>query len=70
MQEIGSILGLERSPREGNDNPLQYSCLGNPMNREAWWAIVHGINKKIEHDLVTKQQQFLIQRDLTLKFLI
>ena len=46
MQEIGSILGLERSPREGNDNPLQYSCLGNPMNRGAWWAIVHRVDKE------------------------
>ena len=38
----GSIPGLGRSPGEGNDNPLQYSCLENPMDREAWWAIVHG----------------------------
>ena len=30
---------------EGNDNPLQYSCLGNPMARGAWWATVHGITK-------------------------
>ena len=39
----GSILGLGRSPGEGNGNPLQYSCLGNSMNRGAWWATVHGI---------------------------
>ena len=32
-----------RSPREGNGNPLQYSCLENSMDREAWWAIVHGV---------------------------
>ena len=31
-----------RSPGVGNDNPLQYSCLGNPMDRGAWWATVHG----------------------------
>ena len=37
--DVGSIPGLGRSPGEGNDNPLQYSCLGNPMDREAW----HGI---------------------------
>ena len=37
--------GLGRSPREGNDNPLQYSCLGNPMDRGAWWVIVCGIAK-------------------------
>ena len=34
-----------RSPREGNDNPLQYSCLENSMDRGAWWAIVHGVTK-------------------------
>ena len=38
-----SIPGSGRSPREGNGNPLQYSCLGNPMDRGAWWAIVHGV---------------------------
>ena len=37
------IHGLERSPREGNGNPLQYSCLGNLMNRGAWQATVHGV---------------------------
>ena len=36
--DTGSILGLGRSPGEGNSNPLQYSCLGKPMNRGAWWA--------------------------------
>ena len=40
-----SIPGLGRSPGEGNDNPLQYSCLQNPMDRGAWWAIVHGVAK-------------------------
>ena len=40
-----SIPGSGRSPREGNDTPLQYSCLGNPMDRGAWWAIVHGVTK-------------------------
>ena len=39
----GLIPGLRRSPGEGNDNPLQYSCLANPMNRVAWRARVHGI---------------------------
>ena len=38
----GSIPRSGRSP-EGNGNPLQYSCLGNPMDRGAWWAIVHGV---------------------------
>ena len=40
--DLGSIHGLERSPGEGNGNPLQYSCLENPMDREAWWATVQG----------------------------
>ena len=39
----GLIPGLRRSPGEGNDNPLQYSCLGNPMNRGAWWTRVYGV---------------------------
>ena len=43
--ELGSILGSGRSPGEGNGNPLQYSCLENPMDRGAWWAIVHGVAK-------------------------
>ena len=41
----GSIPGLGRSPGEGNGNPLQYSCLENPMDRGAWRAIVHGVAK-------------------------
>ena len=41
----GSIPGLGRSPGEGNGNPLQYSCLGNPMDRGAWQATVHGVAK-------------------------
>ena len=43
--ELGSIPGLGRSPGEGNDNPFQYSCLENPMDRGAWWAILHGVAK-------------------------
>ena len=39
------ILGLGRSPGEGNFNPLPYSCLGNPMDRGAWWATVRGVAK-------------------------
>ena len=41
----GSIPGLGRSPAEGNGNPLQYSCLENPMDGEAWQAAVHGVAK-------------------------
>ena len=49
-----SIPGLGRSPGEGNGNPLQYSCLGNLMNRRARRATVHGV-ARVGHDLVTKQ---------------
>ena len=41
--DLGSIPGSGRSPGEGNGNPLQYSCLENPMDRGAWWATVHGV---------------------------
>ena len=45
-RDAGSVLGLGRSPEEGNDNPLQYSCLGNPMDSGAWWATVYGVAKE------------------------
>ena len=44
-EELGSIPEWVRSPREGNGNPFQYSCLGNPMDRGAWWATVYGFAK-------------------------
>ena len=44
-EDTGSIPGSGRSPGEGNGNPLQHSCLGNPMDRGAWRAIVHGVTK-------------------------
>ena len=43
--DVGSIPGSGRSPGEGNGNPLQYSCLENPMNRGAWWATVHAVGQ-------------------------
>jgi len=43
--DMGLILGLERSPGEGNGYPLQYFCLGNIMNRGVWWATIHGVSK-------------------------
>ena len=45
--DAGLIPGSERSPGEGTGNPLQYSCLGNPMERGAWWATVHGAAKSL-----------------------
>ena len=44
-RDAGLIPGLRRSPRRGHVKPLQYSCLENPRDREAWWATVHGITK-------------------------
>ena len=43
--DAGSIPGSGRSPGEGNCNPLQYSCLGNSVNRGAWWATIHEVAK-------------------------
>ena len=45
IRDVGSILGSRGSPGKGNGNPLQYSCLGNPTDRGAWWAIVHKVTK-------------------------
>ena len=58
--DTSSISSPERSPGEGNGNPLQYSCLGfgNPMDRGAWQATVHGVGR-VGHDLVTKKQLML-----------
>ena len=44
-RDMGLISGSGRSPGEGNGNPPQYSCLENPMDRGAWWAIVHRVAK-------------------------
>ena len=49
----GLIPGLGRSPGEGNDNPLQYSCLENPMDRGAWRATVHRVAKEVDTTEVT-----------------
>ena len=43
IRDSGLIPGLGRSPGEGNGNPLQCSSLGNPMDREAWWATVRRV---------------------------
>ena len=51
--DLGSTPELRRSPGEGNGNPLQYSCLENPMNRGASRATVHGVSR-VRHSLVTK----------------
>ena len=45
-RDVGLITGWGRSPGEGNGNPLQYSCLENPMDRGAWRATAHGVTKE------------------------
>ena len=55
--DLGSIPGSGGSPEEGNSNPLQYSCLENPMDRRAWQATVHGGRKRVRHDLATKERE-------------
>ena len=55
-RDMGSIPGSGRSPEEGNGNPLQYSCLGNPMERAAWRAPIHGGHK--ESDTTKRQRMY------------
>ena len=49
-RKMSSIPGLGRSARVGNDNPHQWSCLENPMDRGDWWPTVHGSFKRVGHD--------------------
>ena len=46
--DLDSISGSERSPGGGNGNPLQYSCLGNPMDKGALWATIHGVAEELD----------------------
>ena len=59
--DVGLIPGLERSPGGENDNPLQYSCLGNPMDRGVWWATV----SCKESDMTEATKQLLPKTSLT-----
>ena len=59
VRDSGSIPGLGRSPGGGRGNPLQDSCLENPMDRGAWWALVHRVIKSVGYDFATKQQILL-----------
>ena len=45
VEDLGSVLELGKSPGEGHGNPLQYSCLENPMDRRAWRATLHGVTQ-------------------------
>jgi len=57
-RDMGPIPGLGRSPGEGNDNPLQYSCLENPTVRGAWRDTVHGVTKESDMTQGLRQQQY------------
>ena len=46
VKDVGLIPGSGRSRGRGHGNPLQYSCLENPMDRGAWWVVVHGVTKE------------------------
>ena len=59
VRDLDSIPGSGRSPGEGNGNPLQYSCLENPIDRGAWQATVHGVSR-VGHDLATKPTMPLV----------
>ena len=74
----GEVLGVTKSGtqlsgfhfhflEEGNGNPFQYSCLGNPLDREAWWAMVHQVTR-VGHNLVTKPHHMPVQ-DMLLIFI-
>ena len=67
VRDTGSISGLGRSPGGGHGNPLQYSCLENPMDRGTWWAIVHMVTdsqaqlKRLCMQASTLAQEFTAQ---------
>ena len=65
-EDMGSVPGSGRSPGEGNGSPLQYSCLGNPMDRGAWQTTVHGV-EKVRYNLVTKTPPPLISSKICLQ---
>jgi len=59
---VGSILGSGRPSAEGNGNPVQYSCLGSPMDIETWWATIHRVAKELDtfSDLTPTNKYFLV----------
>ena len=68
--DTGLMPGLGSSPGGGNDNPLQYSCLGNPMDRGGWQVTVHGVTKESDMTEATwhthiqlKQSHFIAERE-------
>ena len=61
--DVGWILGSGRSSRRGNGKLLQYSCLGSPMDRGAWWATVHGVTKESDTAWQLNNGETKVQRD-------
>ena len=57
--DLGSIPALGRSPGGGHGNPLQYSCLENPMGRGAWWAVVHTVTMSLTESNLAGTYQWL-----------
>ena len=57
--DVGSIPGPRRAPGKGNGNQLQHHCLGNPMDRGAWWATVHGVTKSWTQN---KNQSLIVKK--------
>ena len=70
-EDLDSIPGSGRSPGEGNSNPLQYSCLGNSVDREVQWVTVHGVTR-VRHDLVTKprEEKYCLYYKQLLKYIL
>ena len=64
--DLSSIAGSGRSPGEGNGNPLQYSCLENPMDRGIWWATVHGVKKSDMTEQLTLRTTLINKYHVTL----
>jgi len=65
--DLGLIPWLGRFPGEGNSNPLQYSCLENPMDRGAWQGTIHGV-ARVGHDLATKPPPSILKVAWVLQF--
>ena len=63
LGDPGLIPGSRRSLGEGKSNPLQYSCLENPMDRGAWWATVHGV-ARVRHNLATRPPPHIVYKKL------
>ena len=63
--DAGLIPGLGRFPGEGNGNPLQYSCLGNPMDRGALQAIVHGVAKESDRTYRLNNNKLHLQTNVS-----